>query len=104
MPVVRDQLRRGGTIDVAVLAVAAWARFAAGIDEDNGPILVVDDRLERLAPLLRSQHDDPLAILAVDEVFGDLADDERFRRAYAHAADLVDRLGARGAVAHLLAS
>jgi mannitol 2-dehydrogenase len=102
LPVVREQLAHGGDIDLAVLAVAAWARYAAGTDEAGEPIAVVDTRLERLAPLLRRRHDDPLAVLEVDEVFGDLARDERFRQAYRHAADLVDRLGARGAVAHQL--
>jgi mannitol 2-dehydrogenase len=102
LPVIREQLGHGGDIDIAVLSVAAWARYAAGTGEAGEPIVVVDARRERLAPLLRRQHDDPLAVLEVGEVFGDLAHDERFRRAYLHAAGLLDRLGARGAVAHLL--
>jgi mannitol 2-dehydrogenase len=99
LPVIRDQLRRGGPIDIAVLAVAAWARYAAGIDEDGDPIPVVDARLERLIPLVRFPREDPLAVLTLDEVFGDLAGDDRFRRSYARSAELLDRLGARGAVA-----
>jgi mannitol 2-dehydrogenase len=102
LPVVREQLAAGGPFDLAVLAVAAWARYAAGTDEDGEPIAVVDARLDRLAPLLRPQ--DPLAVLAVGEVFGDLADDERFRAAYREAAELLEQRGARGAVAHVLGS
>ncbi|SES86061.1 mannitol dehydrogenase family protein [Geodermatophilus poikilotrophus] len=102
LPVVRDQLRTGGPIDVAVLAVAAWARYATGEDEGGGRIEVVDARLDRMAPLLRRRQEDPLAVLGLGDVFGDLADDERFRRAYLRAAGSLDRLGARGAVAHLL--
>jgi mannitol 2-dehydrogenase len=104
LPVIRDQLRRGGPVDLAVLAVAGWARYAAGVDEGGEPIAVVDARLDRLAPLLRGPHEDPLAVLTVGEVFGDLGDDERFRRSYLRAAELLDRLGARGAVAHVLSS
>jgi mannitol 2-dehydrogenase len=104
LPVIREQLAAGGTIDVAVLAVAAWARYAAGTDEDGEPIAVVDARLDRLAPLLGRRHEDPLAVLALGEVFGDLADDERFRAAFRRAADLLDELGARGAVARVVAS
>jgi mannitol 2-dehydrogenase len=102
LPVVRDQLRTGGPIDVAVLAVAAWVRYATGEDEGGGRIEVVDARLDRMAPLLRRRREDPSAVLGLGDVFGDLADDERFRRAYLRAAGSLDRLGARGAVAHLL--
>jgi mannitol 2-dehydrogenase len=102
LPVVRDQLRTGGPIEVAVLAVAAWARYATGEDEGGGRIEVVDARLDRMAPLLRRRREDPSAVLGLGDVFGDLADDERFRRAYLRAAGSLDRLGARGAVAHVL--
>ena len=102
LPVIREQLRSGGPFDLAVLAVAAWARYAAGVDEAGEPIAVVDARRDRLAPLLRPSE--PLAVLAVGEVFGDLADDERFRSSYQRAADLLERYGARGAVAQLVAA
>ncbi|WP_448613424.1 mannitol dehydrogenase family protein [Modestobacter sp. URMC 112] len=104
LPVVREQLRRGGPCDLAVLAVAAWARYAAGTDEDGAPIEVVDARLDRLAPLLRHRDEDPLAVLSVPEVFGDLAGDERFRASFLRATGLLEELGARGAVARLLGS
>ncbi|WNV73859.1 mannitol dehydrogenase family protein [Geodermatophilus sp. DSM 44513] len=102
LPVIREQLAAGGPCDLAVLAVAAWARYAAGTDEDGQPIPVVDARLDRLAPLLRGPDGDPLVVLALEEVFGDLRADERFRQAYARAAELLHRLGARQAVAQLL--
>jgi mannitol 2-dehydrogenase len=102
LPVIREQIAGGGPFDLAALAVAAWARYAAGVDEDGRPIPVVDARLDRLAPLLRTS--DPLAVLSLGEVFGDLADDERFRSAYQRGADLLARYGARGAVARLVAA
>ncbi|MCZ2860323.1 mannitol dehydrogenase family protein [Blastococcus sp. VKM Ac-2987] len=100
LPVIREQLASGGPFELSVLAVAAWARYAAGTDEDGDPIAVVDARSDRLAPLLR--HRDPLAVLTVGEVFGDLAGDDRFRRAYSQAAALLDRFGARTATARTL--
>jgi mannitol 2-dehydrogenase len=100
LPVIREQLAAGGPFDLAVLAVAAWARYAAGTDEDGEPIAVVDARLDQLAPLLHVH--DPLAILAVGDLFGALADDKRFRSSYQRAADLLERHGARGAVAHVV--
>ncbi|CCG04010.1 mannitol dehydrogenase family protein [Blastococcus saxobsidens] len=104
LPVIREQLAAGGPCDLAVLAVAGWARYAGGIDEDGNPIPVVDARSDRLAPLLRLQDEDPLAVLTSGEVFGDLADDERFRRAYSRAAELLDRYGARGAAMRILSA
>ena len=104
LPVIRDLLRTGGRFDLAVLAVAAWARYAAGTDEEGELIPVVDARLDRLAPLLAAQRKDPSAILQAREVFGDLADDERFREAFGQAAELLRRVGARGAVTQLLSS
>lgn len=104
LPVIREQLASGGPFDLAVLAVAAWARYAEGVDEEGDPIAVVDARSDRLAPLLRRRHEDPLAVLTFDEVFGDLADDERFRRSYSRAAELLDRFGARGAATRIIGS
>ncbi|WP_164700898.1 mannitol dehydrogenase family protein [Modestobacter sp. KNN46-3] len=100
LPVVRAQLAAGGPCHLSVLAIAAWARYARGVDENGEPLAVVDARLDRVAPLL--QQEDPLAVLTLGEVFGELADDERFRQAYSEAARLLNRLGARGAVAHLV--
>ncbi|MGY2085376.1 mannitol dehydrogenase family protein [Blastococcus sp. SYSU DS0539] len=104
LPVIREQLAAGGPVDLAVLAVAAWARYAGGVDENGDPIAVVDARSERLAPLLPPRHEDPMAVLAVREVFGDLAEDEGFRRSYSRAAELLDRFGARGATARIIGS
>jgi mannitol 2-dehydrogenase len=101
LPVVREQLAAGGPVELAVLAVAAWARYATGTDEDGEPIAVLDARLDRLTPLVHDE--DPLAVLTLGEVFGDLADDERFRAAYLHSVQLLDEHGARGAVARVLA-
>jgi mannitol 2-dehydrogenase len=104
LPVIRDQLGRGGVCPLAVLAVAAWARYAAGTDEKGEPIPVVDARLDRLAPLLRHRQEDPLAVLGLDEVFGELAGDEGFRRAFEQASHQLERHGARRAVAVALGS
>ncbi|WP_138732586.1 mannitol dehydrogenase family protein [Modestobacter excelsi] len=104
LPVIRDQLRDGGPFDLAVLAVAAWARYAAGVDEDGEPIAVVDARLDRLTPLLGGRGEAAAAVLGASEVFGDLAADERFGASFVRAAELLDRLGARAAVAAVLGS
>ena len=59
LPVIRDQLRLGGEITVAVTAVAAWARYLEGVDEQGQPYDVVDRRSAELAPLVARQREQP---------------------------------------------
>ena len=48
LPVIRHNLEHGGEIDRAALVVAAWARYAEGVDEQGEPITVVDRLSEQL--------------------------------------------------------
>jgi mannitol 2-dehydrogenase len=52
LPVVREQLRTGVEVSVAVTAVAGWARSLDGVDEHGRSYAVTDLRLSRLAPLV----------------------------------------------------
>ena len=103
LPVVRDQLRTGGRIELSAGAVASWARYAEGIDEAGKPIDIIDQLADELIPLARSQRDDPLAFLANREIFGDLVDDERFSSAYLVALESLLTQGAHETTRRLLA-
>jgi mannitol 2-dehydrogenase len=102
LPVVRDNLRTGGAVRLSAAIVASWARYAEGVDEQGEPIAVVDRLADTLAPLARSQRDDPLAFLANRSVFGDLVDQERFREAYVWALDSLYRHGAHATLRALI--
>ena len=54
LPVIRHNLEHDGEIDRAVLVVAAWARYAEGVDEQGEPIKIVD----RLADTLNADRAD----------------------------------------------
>ncbi|CAA9378555.1 MAG: Multiple polyol-specific dehydrogenase [uncultured Nocardioides sp.] len=103
LPVVREQLAGDGNVDISALAVAAWARYAEGIDEQGVPITVVDPLRDRLMSAAAQQATAPLAFLRVTEVFGDLAEDRRFAEAYVNALSSLHRVGARRTIEHLLA-
>ncbi|MFT4044384.1 MAG: mannitol dehydrogenase family protein [Gordonia sp. (in: high G+C Gram-positive bacteria)] len=103
LPVIRDQLAAGGELRRSALVVAAWARYAAGIDEQGEPITVVDHRSTELTAAARRFDDDPLAFLRVRGVFGDLVDSVRFTEAYADSLDSLWRLGAAATTAELTA-
>ncbi len=96
LPVVREQLRAGGPIERGAAIVASWARYARGIDEAGEPIEVVDALREELMDAARHQDEDPDAFIANRQVFGDLADDERFAEAYRTALRSLLARGARG--------
>lgn len=104
LPVIREQLARGGRIDNAAAFVASWARYAEAVDEQGEPIAVVDRLAEQLVPLARSQSNDPLAFIRNRPLFGDLVDDGRFVAAYTRALASLHDQGARATVERLVAS
>ena len=95
LPVVRAQLESGGEITRSAAIVASWARYAEGVDEEGEPIEIVDRRAERLTEIAQRQREDPDAFIANRDLFGDLADDERFAEAYRSALRSLHERGAR---------
>jgi len=95
LPVVRAQLASGGEIQRAALVVAAWARYAEGVDEQGEAIQVVDRLRDELTAAAGRQRQDPTAFIANRELFGDLIDDERFVDAYTCSLRSLHDRGAR---------
>jgi mannitol 2-dehydrogenase len=102
LPVVRDRLAASAAVPCSTMAIACWARYAMGTDEQGAPIEIVDSRAERLGASARRQVDEPLAFLQNRDVFGDLADDRRFTGPYIEMFSAVLAQGARGALSSLL--
>jgi mannitol 2-dehydrogenase len=101
LPVVRHQLTTGGDIERSALVVAAWARYAEGIDEKGEPIQVVDRLREPLMEAASRQRQDATAFIANRDVFGDLIDQPRFVAAYTSSLHSLHSIGARATVEHL---
>lgn len=101
LPVVRENLAAGGEVDHAAAVVAAWTRYAEGVDERGEPIQVVDRLREPLMASARRSREDPLAFLGRREVFADLADEPRFVAAYTSALDVLRTRGARALLEEL---
>jgi mannitol 2-dehydrogenase len=95
LPVVRDELAAGGPFRRAALVVAAWARYAEGVDEQGNPIDIVDNRRAGVMERAQQQDGDKLAFLRDPSLFGDLVDDERFTTEYVAALDSLHTKGAR---------
>jgi mannitol 2-dehydrogenase len=102
LPVVREQLRDGGSIRRSAAVVASWARYAEGVDERGRPIEVVDRLRDSLMQIAQRNREDPLAFIANRAVFGDLVDDERFVEAYRSALVSLHERGARATLESLV--
>jgi mannitol 2-dehydrogenase len=101
LPVIRHNLQHDGEIDRAVLVVAAWARYAEGVDEQGAPITIVDRLADTLKATAQTQRDDPLAFARNRELFGDLVDDERFASTYRRFLASLHEKGARATLEDL---
>jgi mannitol 2-dehydrogenase len=95
VPVIQHQLTHGGDVRRSALVVAAWARYAEGVDESGHPIEVVDRRKEQLMERARRQRDEPLAFLEDPDLFADLRDQPRFTEEYLAALESLHSHGAR---------
>ncbi|MGA8209741.1 MAG: mannitol dehydrogenase family protein [Nocardioidaceae bacterium] len=95
VPVIRHQLAAGGSVRRSALVVAAWARYAEGVDEEGEPIEIVDRRKEAVTARAAAQGTDRLAFLRDPDLFGDLVEDERFAEEYVAALDSLHQHGAR---------
>jgi mannitol 2-dehydrogenase len=101
LPVIRAQLAAGGQITRSAAVVASWARYAEGVDEQGEPIDVADRIRDTLTGLARRQREDPDAFIANRDVFGNLADDNRFATAYTSALASLHQRGARATLESL---
>ncbi|MEV0150521.1 MULTISPECIES: mannitol dehydrogenase family protein [unclassified Nonomuraea] len=101
LPVVREQLARGGEVTRSAAVVASWARYAEGVDERGEPITVVDRLSDRLTAIARTQRERPSAFIENRALFGDLADDKRFAEPYLRALESLHTRGAHVTVEEL---
>ena len=104
VPVIREQLARGGDVSRSALVVASWARYAEGTDESGEPIEVVDRRRDEVMARAARSREEPLAFLADRDLFGDLVDDPRFTDQYQAALQSLRSSGARATLEALVRS
>ena len=101
VPVIRTNLEKGGEIERSALVVASWARYAEGVDEQGQPIEVVDQLRDRVMAAAARQNDEPLAFVRDEQLFGDLASNERFAEAYTRWLESLHQAGARSTLERL---
>lgn len=89
VPTVADRLAGGGGVEGLALASALWCRYCAGTTDGGRKIAPNDPAWDALKLRAAEARRDPLAWLAMREVYGVVADAAPFREAFArHLAAL----------------
>ncbi|QDT02087.1 Mannitol 2-dehydrogenase [Rubripirellula lacrimiformis] len=83
IPTVRENLKRGKSVDHAALVIAAWCYYSDRHADRHGNALeVVDGQQAELQSAAKKTPTDPLAFIRIESVFGDLAENARFAESY----------------------
>jgi len=95
LPTIREQLQKGGPIRCSALVVAAWCRYAEGVDEHGRKYPVEDKKEAILREKAHASRHDPMAFLSIESIFGDLISSKKFVEAYETALQDLYQSGVR---------
>jgi len=104
LPTLRDALQAGRPIDGLALVSALWCRYCYGETESRQIIQANDPSWSRLTEQALLARDAPEAWLAMQDIYGDLGQDQRFRRAFTQALQRLWQSGTRASLDHYLTS
>ncbi len=82
LPILRDALAAGGSIDGLALTEALWARMCDGTREDGSVIEPNDPHWDSLVKAAKAAKDTPIAWLRQSQFYGDLAENAVFAQAF----------------------
>lgn len=85
LPSTADRLARGDDIVGLSLVSALWCRYFHGTSDSGAQMAINDGSAERLQAAAIKAKDDPMAFLALDDIFGDVARSELFQKRFGHA-------------------
>ncbi|WP_035990985.1 mannitol dehydrogenase family protein [Leptolyngbya sp. KIOST-1] len=99
---IRDKLEQNGSIDYLSLTIAAWFRYLSGND-DQGQAMPIDDPMaDTLTERARAGGKDPMPLLNLTDVFGDLSQSVRFVEAVTQHLHHLHESGTEATLAKLL--
>ncbi len=105
LPTIRANLAAGRAVPFSAVMVAAWAQCWVVIGRGEVPADEVPDDVHagEMAAAALAQDDNSTAFIEMDNVFGDLADNENFREEFLGARRSIEEQGLRATVVALLA-
>ena len=95
LPSTLDNLSQGRDVVGLSLVSALWCRYFAGKTDSGKDIVFNDASADRLHAAALKAKDDPMAFLAFDDIFGEVAKSEIFRKRFAHALKTLWEKGTR---------
>ena len=98
IPTIRDGLNAGTPIDGLALVEAAWARMCAGTREDGSEIEPNDPFWDQLTEKANAAKADPRIWIEMRNIYGDLAEQQRFANAFANWLNLIYAEGMEAAL------
>ncbi len=104
LPVLRAALAGGMPIDGLALSQALWARMCEGTREDGSTIAPNDPIWADLTAAANAARTDPVAWLDQRMLYGDLADDARFRESFIRWMGVIQQDGTEAALRAYLAA
>ncbi|WP_293799931.1 mannitol dehydrogenase family protein [uncultured Bosea sp.] len=104
LPTLRDALQAGRPIDGLALVSALWCRYCYGETESGQPIAPNDPSWPRLTAQAQQARSAPEIWLQMRDIYGNLADDPRFREAFGRALRRIWQSGTRACIDAYLAS
>ncbi|WP_261385848.1 mannitol dehydrogenase family protein [Tateyamaria omphalii] len=82
LPILRDALKAGGTVDGLSLVEALWARMCAGTRQDGSRIEPNDPHWDALVAAAEQAKTNPQAWLAQNQYYQELANEEAFSTSF----------------------
>ena len=98
LPLLRDALTQGDTMDGIALSQALWARMCAGTREDGSQIEPNDPNWGQLNSTAIAAKSNPQAWLEQRELYGDLAENKRLQSSFQRWHSLIWSDGAESAL------
>ena len=104
LPTVRDRLAGGASVKGLALVSAMWCRYCYGESESGKTIPPNDPSWDRLQAAAKPARSDPRAFLALNDIFGELAENPTYVGAFSDALASLWTQGVRATVAGYLAA
>ncbi|MBV8663016.1 MAG: mannitol dehydrogenase family protein [Hyphomicrobiales bacterium] len=104
LPTAAARRNAGASVDGLALVSALWCRYAYGETESGKPIAPNDPSWDRIQAAAKQARANPPAFLAMDDIFGALAQDADYVAAFSQALTSVWASGVRATLDAYLAS
>jgi mannitol 2-dehydrogenase len=95
LPSTADRLRQGLDVTGLALVSALWCRYFEGTSDSGKEIAFNDESADRLHKAAVAAKSDPMAFLALDDIFGDVGRSDVFRKRFANALNHLWKSGTR---------